>query len=265
MTLTLGIAYLTLLAHERNRQAQAQSLRSQSRVLTGLFEYTPLPPPQSRAELAREERGTLAETAKDLWNAEVENAVRWVQRTDWNGVREGMEGAVSRLLGGGIEKSREGIEEAEKTAGRKVQEAVDSSKAAALKFVDQVGSNTAAYGDAAKVRTGYAVANAKSAAQDAAQTVRSSVDTVGAQDAVSKDIEKGKEAVGKAIAAGGVATETAESKAKAAAELNQFSAVEKALHERYEKHDGMNKTVDEVLEERYKPINSKNNTVLRGV
>jgi len=88
----------------------------------------PLPPPQSRAELAREERSTLLEAAKDRWNDEVENAVRWVQRTDWNEVREGMEGAVSRLLGSGLQKSREGIEEAEKQATPKVQEAVDRSK-----------------------------------------------------------------------------------------------------------------------------------------
>lgn len=264
MTLTLGIAYLTVLAHERNRQAQAQSLRSQSRVLNGLFEYTPLPPPQSRAELAREERGTLAETAKDLWNSEVENAVRWVQRTDWNGVREGMEGAISRLLGGGIEKSREGINEAEMIAGPKVQEVIYSSKTTARKVVDQAGSNTAAYGDAAKAKADEIVANAKSGAQDAAQRVRNSGGTVDAQDVVSKGVEKGKEAVDEAQAAGGFATETAESKAKAA-ELNQSSAVEKALHERYEKHDGMNKSVDEVLEERYKPINSRDNKVLRGV
>jgi len=88
VTLTLGIAYLTVLAHERNRQAQAQQLRSQSRVLTGLLDPAPIPPPQTRADLAREERGTLIETAKDRWNEEVESAVRWVQRTDLNDVRK---------------------------------------------------------------------------------------------------------------------------------------------------------------------------------
>jgi len=130
VTLTLGIAYLTVLVHERNRRAQAEALRSQSLVLTSLLEPSPIPPPQSRAELARAERSSLTETLKDRWNDEIENAVRRVQRTDWNEVREGMEGAVARLWGSGLQRSREGIEEVEKQAAPKVQEAVDRSKAA---------------------------------------------------------------------------------------------------------------------------------------
>jgi len=298
VTLTLGVAYLTVLAHERNRQAQAQALRSQARVLNGLLEPTPLPPPQSRAELAREERSTVVETAKDRWNAEIENAVRWVQRTDWNEVREGMEGAVSRLLGTGLEKSREGIEDAEKKAGPKVQEALDRSKAAAREGADQAaagidraaaaavsgaekavastkdqlrqaGAKTAEYGDAAKANSDRVMADAKSGAQDAAQNVRHPGGTVDAargavRDAVSKGIEKGKEVLGHAQAAVGLATDKLESKAQSAT-LSHSSAVEKALHERYEKPDGLNKSAEEVLEERYKPIDARDNTVLRGV
>ena len=294
MTLTLGVAYLTVLAHERNRQAQAQALRSQARVLSGLLEPTPLPPPQSRAELAREERSTLAETAKDRWNAEIENAVRWVQRTDWNEVREGMEGSVARLLGSGLERSREGIEEAEKKAGPKVQDAVDKTKAAAQGGADQAvagidqaaaaavsgaekavtatkdqlrqaGAKIVEYGDATKANTDRVVADAKSGAQN----VRHPGGTVDAargvvRDAVSKGIEKGKEALGHAQAAVGLATDKLESKAQSAT-LSHSSAVEKALHERYEKQDGLSKSVEEVLEERYKPIDARDNNVLRGV
>ena len=310
MTLTLGIAYLTVLAHERNRQAQAQALRSQARVLNGLLEPTPLPPPQSRAELAREERSTLVETAKDRWNAEVENAVRWVQRTDWGEVREGMEGAVARLLGTGLEKSREGIEEAEKKAGPKVQEAVDRSKAAARQGVDQAaagidkaasttvkeqlsraGTKSAEIGSSAKAKTDRVAADARSDAQDAADKVRVKSDRAvadaksGAQktadkirqsggtvdaargavrDAVNKGIEKGKEAIGNAQAVVGLTRDKLESKAQAAT-LSHSSAVEKALHERYETPNGLDKSVEQALEERYKPIDARDNTVLRGV
>jgi altered-inheritance-of-mitochondria protein 5 len=298
VTLTLGVAYLTVLAHERNRQAQAQALRSQARVLNGLLEPVPLPPPQSRAELAREERSTLVETAKDRWNAEVENAVRWIQRTDWNEVREGMEGAVARLLGTGLEKSREGIEEVEKNYGPTVQEAVDRSKATARKGADQAaagidraaaatvsgvekgvastkeqlrqaGAKSAEYGDAVKAKTDRVVTDARSGSQGAAQTLRHPGGTVDAargavRDAVSKGIEKGKEVLGQAQAAVGLATDKLESKAQSAG-LSHSSAVEKALHERYEKPDGLNKSVEEVLEERYKPIDARDNTVLRGV
>ncbi|TVY38292.1 hypothetical protein LSUB1_G003687, partial [Lachnellula subtilissima] len=304
VTLTLGLAYLTVAAHERNRKSQALALRSQSQVLTSLLDPTPLPPPQTRAELAREERSTLVEAAKD--------------RTDWTGVREGMEGSLSRLLGGGLQKSREGIEEVEKAASPKVQEAVDRSKAVAKKAVGQaaVGVDSAAAAtisgaervsaevkegasklgastktktehavgsskeqlrsteeksgevlDAAKAKSERVAANARSGAQDAAESVRSggTVDAVrgAVRETFSKGVEKGKEAIGKASAAIGLAEERLESKTQYAT-LSHSSAVEKALHERYEKPAPLEKTPEEVLEERYKPIEKRDNTVLRG-
>jgi len=298
VTLTLGIAYLTVLAHERNRQSQAAHLRSQSRVLQTLLEPPSLPPPQTRAELAREERSTLIEAAKDRWNEEIEHAVRWVQHTDWEDVREGMEGAISRLLGSGLQKSREGIEEVEKTAGPKVQEAVNRSKisvenagaearktassigdavkakaddvaASAKTNLDQAGETSAAYGSAAKAKAERAAAETRSGSHDAADAVRNSGGTVDAargvvRDAIGKGIEKGKEALGKAQAAVGLAADNIESKAQSSTSI-QTSAVEKALKERYEKPDGLNKSVEEVLAERYQPVDSRDNTVLRGV
>ena len=199
----------------------------------------------------------MVEAAKDRWNDEIENAVRWVQRTDWNEVREGMEGAVSRLLGGGLQKSREGIEEAENQVVPRVLEAVNERKAAARKGVDQIGAQTTEYRAAAKAK-----------ADSLAESVKSSPGTVDAargavRDVISKGLEKGKEAIGKAQEAIGRTTEKLESEVQSKA--HGLSAVEKALHERYEKPDGLNKSVAEVLEERYKPIDSRDNTVLRGV
>jgi altered-inheritance-of-mitochondria protein 5 len=309
VTLTLGVAYLTVLAHERNRQYQAEALRSQSRVLSTFFEPQHLPPPQSRAELAREERSTIIEAAKDRWNEEVENAVRWAQRTDWSEVREGVEGAVARLFGSGLQKSREGIEEAEKVAAPKVQEAVDWSKAKAKEGADRAAgavdkaaattvSGTERAGavardqagkiageaknqlghagvkvvgakDNAIAQTGGTVADVKASAHGIAESIKHSGGTVDAargavRDAVNKGIEKGKEAIGNAQAAIGLAAETIESKGQSAI-LSHSSAVEKALHERYEQPRSLTKTVEEALEERYKPIDKRDNTVLRGL
>lgn len=122
------MAYLTVLVHERNRQAQCQSARSQLRVLRSLYEPEHTVAPRSRAELAREERGTFTETAKDRWNDEISNAVRWVQTKDWGVVREGIEESVSRLWSGGLQSSRDGIAHAENQARPVVREAIEKTR-----------------------------------------------------------------------------------------------------------------------------------------
>ena len=221
VTLTLGIAYLTVLAHERNRQAQAQQLRSQSRVLTGLLDPAPIPPPQTRADLAREERGTLIETAKDRWNEEVESAVRWVQRTDLNDVRENLEGAVSRLLNN--QKSQRTAEEVSSIAsaakakahegatstregtssiGEAVRAKSDEVITLAKQKLDTAELKAAELRDAAKTKTTRAEAHATSGAHEVAESIRNRGGTVDAargavRDAIGKGIEKGKEVLGK--------------------------------------------------------------------
>jgi altered-inheritance-of-mitochondria protein 5 len=296
--LTLGVAYLTVLAHERNRQAQAQALRSQSRVLTSLLEPSALPPSRTRAELAREERISLVETAKDRWNEEVENAVRWVQKKNWTEVREDMESAVSKRLSGGLQKSRDGIEEAENQVTPKVQEAVDRVKAVAKKGIDKtaVGVDSAAahvssgvdraiastkqefdqgrvkaseYQGVVRSKESAIAADAKSGAQEAADSLRNSAGTIDAargavRGIINKGIEKSKEAFGKTHAAIGLENETASAQIPTSSSSVNVSAVEKALHERYEKAEEL-KTVEETLNERYKPIYLRDNTVLRGV
>ncbi|KAH7149491.1 hypothetical protein B0J13DRAFT_551604 [Dactylonectria estremocensis] len=100
VTVTLSLAYLSVLAHQRTREQQGQILRSQALVLQGLVDpFPPLPPP-TRSEVAAAQRSTAVEVAKDRWNNEVQNAVRWVQQTDWVLVREGLEDQVTRLFGG---------------------------------------------------------------------------------------------------------------------------------------------------------------------
>jgi altered-inheritance-of-mitochondria protein 5 len=233
----------------------------------------------------------------------VENAVRWVQRTDWNEVREGIEDSVSRLLGRGLQKSREGIEEVEKQAGPKVQEAIERSRetgrhsidaaavgidraaSAAISGVEkagfeakesarrvvasakgqlqQTGAKAADYRDVAIARADKAAADTKAGAQDAAEAIRRSGGTVDAarsavRGAISKGIEKGREALGITQNGVGLGKENLESKEQLSS-LSSTSAVEKALQERYQRRP--EKSVEDALAERYKPIDARDNTV----
>lgn len=172
-----------------------------------------------------------------------------------------MEGAVSRLLGGGLQKSREGIDEAEKQARPKVQEAVDRSKAAASSAKEEAarGLNRAAAGTIAAVEQVPGVASKGvqkgSSAVDLARTeATGTIESV--KGAISSGIEKGKEMIG-------LATAKVEEKAKSAS--LGMSAQEKALRQRYEKSPELTKSVEEVLAERYTPIDKRDNSVLRGV
>ena len=202
-----------------------------------------------------------------------------MQRTDWNEVREGMEGAIGRLIGGGLQKSRDGIDDAETRAGPKLQEALEKIKGAARMEVNQSGAG---------------IANAISEQEDAKSGARSSWDrgveksqgttetfekssgkapstgagTVDAarravRNVVTRGIERGKEAIVKAQTVADLSTEKMESKIEPS--TTGVSIVEQALNERYEKPCPPNKTVQETLEERYKPIDSRDHTVLRGV
>lgn len=301
VTVTLGVAYLTIRANDRNRQAQSQALRSQSRVLQSIYEPQPVSPPRSRAELAREERGTFIETAKDRWNEEIENAVRWVQTKDWNEVREGIESSVSSLFDSGLQKSREGIEDVGKQAQPSIQDAAEKRRAAAKNSIDAAGgfidrataaaksgaekagveakesasriiassreqlqaaeSRTADYRDNIKARAERAAADTRSSARDAADAIRNSGGTVDAARSVVRGVIS--KGIEKGKEALGVAQDSVSLDERKQVSLNSTSAVEKALQERFEKQP--EKTVEEALAERYTPINAKDKTVLRGV
>jgi altered-inheritance-of-mitochondria protein 5 len=123
------------------------------------------------------------------------------------------------------------------------------------------------YRDAAKARADRTAANTRSGARDAADAIRNSGGTVDAarvavRGVIIKGIEKGKDALGMAQGSIGLGEAKPDPKTQETA-LNSPSAVEKALQERYEKQP--EKTVEEALAERYKPINAKDKIVLRGV
>lgn len=220
--MTLSIACLSVLAHQRNRLAQGDALRSQAYLLDTLS--TPQgppgarvlpPPPPSRAERAAAARATLTERAKDRWNSEVSNAARWAQgATGPAAAAEQIEEAVgrvwSRALGGGVDQAEAVLP----GAGAAAAEA--SAGAARVTVASLVG----------KARTAVGVAQEKIEAAVAA--------TAGPTSA--------------ADAAPGV------------------SPVERALQQRYESREEVfSKSPVEIINERYRPIDERDNTTLRGL
>lgn len=268
VTLVLGAAYLTLQAHQRNRLAQAETLRAQTYILNSLS-YIPAsaPPPKtiaeelalleyqqsllSRAEARRAGRlGTesFLERAKERWNAEIENAVRWTTTKDWTAAREDAEVAAARawarLTGGEV---------APAPAPATAQHSVEKTKAAAAAVADKA--------------TAAAVA-AKSTAQQTAVRTKDTAQAkaVEASEAATSIWERGfrrsKEVAAKAKAVVGLAEEKAQQKVT---ELE--SDVEKAMRQRYERRpeDSLNESVEEVLAERYKPVAQQDHSKLRGL
>ncbi|PQE23950.1 Ureidoglycolate hydrolase protein [Rutstroemia sp. NJR-2017a WRK4] len=281
VTLTLSLAYLTVLAHERNRQSQSLALRSQSRVLQSLLEDTPIPPPKSRQELAREERSTLIEAAKDRWNAEIENGVRWVQTKDWVKVREEVEDTVAGLLGWGLREGREGIERGERVLGEKGPEVAERVKDGVKRGATGIVPAAEKAAADAKAGAGRIAELSKEKLREAeakgvevkerskAEIARRSAGGVegartSVREAVQRGIEKGKDIAQKASAAVGLAEQKVEGKVLMSAGAPS-SDVEKALRERFEGPSNLDKSVQEALEERYRPIDQRDNSELRGV
>ncbi|KAL1879901.1 hypothetical protein VTK73DRAFT_6713 [Phialemonium thermophilum] len=244
VTLTLSLAYLAVLSHQRNRQAQADILRVQTDVLNSLTRVRTSPSTLSEISLATArqtypQQESFVETAKARWNAEVAAAVRWAQNKDWAEVREQAEGLLARLWG-----------TLAPTTSVPTTPAFESSS-------DQPSS----------ART--SISNAAAAGKERVAEVRHALEAGGreaaeeARAAVTKGLEKGKELVGRAKASIALAEERYESKFDS--KLMHLSEVERALQQRYEKSDVMNKSVQEVLNERYKPIDQRDNTKLRGI
>ncbi|TRX95207.1 hypothetical protein FHL15_003899 [Xylaria flabelliformis] len=250
VTLTLGVAYLTLLAHQRNREQQAAILRQQTYLLSGIVD--PLPPvfPPTRAELAAAERANLIEVAKDRWNAEIENAVRWAQSKDWGEVREDVETTIGRLWARGLGEAQEGVEKNGEKGAAAARDLLRKSSKDAGEKSDSV---------AAAAKSAYADAKAKSAELATKAEVKAEEAKGGVVNAIGRGIEKGKEVLSKAKSA----VVSVEEKVEDAAPTT--SPVEKALKQRYEKPSGLDQTVEEVLAARYAPIDQKDNTNLKAL
>lgn len=271
MTLTLGVAYLTVLAHQRNREAQAHILRSQTHVLSTLLEpQLRIPPPLTRSEQAVKDRENLVESAKDRWNREVQNAVRWAQQTDWSEVRQGLESSVVRLWGGAIEKTAEAGEKAVPIATAAVEGAKQKGAILAKEEGESLRNEAKSAWERAREKTLAAEEAARAKAAEVRKAAEAKVAEVKA--VVGEVVEKGKQqgkqqgeaVVVKAQKAAGVAEDKVSIKEDGKV-LPAASPVQKALHQRYEKPSGLTKTVKEVLAERYQWVDERDNTQLRGI
>ncbi|KAK1504724.1 hypothetical protein CTAM01_04031 [Colletotrichum tamarilloi] len=278
VTVTLGVAYLTVLAHQRNRESQSHTLRTQHHVLSSLLEpQIRIPPPLTRAEQAVKDRETLLTSAKDRWNREVENAVRWAQRTDWGEVREGLESGAARFWGGTIEKAGEAEQAVEKSAVPLAKEASAKGAAAAEATGAEVKKEARSAWERAREKSLAAEEAARAKAAEAkklldakAAEAKKIVDSKAAEvkavvgDVVDKGRQQGEAVLVAAKQAAGVAEDKVSIKADGAV-APATTPVQKALHQRYEKPSGLTKSVKEVLAERYRKMDEQDNTQLRGI
>ncbi|KAL2196442.1 hypothetical protein P885DRAFT_61039 [Corynascus similis CBS 632.67] len=233
---------------------------------------------------------SLIETAKTKWNSEVLSAVRWAQGKDWARVREGAEDGLARLLG--VELSREPVTVEEVVAvsspslrDRYQQYQIDEQRRQQLQQQEVLGQGAGGeplqpprYDEAAH-RVSDALHHARDttalvarAMRDEAKEVVSEareVVTVGVQEAkgaVERGVEKAHDLVERTKAAVHLAEDRAG--AKVDAKLLHMSDIEKALAERYDsarREERMKRSVEEVLGERYLPLEKRDNSRLRGL
>lgn len=240
----------------------------QALELQSIIDPIPLPLPPTRSEVAAEQRAAKVEILKEKWNDEVGRAVRWLQTTDWDEVRDGLQtqaGSLwSRVLGETPVQSAESAKDAaEHKAGAlagSARGAFQKAKAEA-RSVEEAAQNKALEARLQTKRTADKVAaEAKVAAKETGGVLSSLLGR--GKEKATELAGKAKEAVG--LTAGGAGGATA---AIDGVTLNTgSSAVEKALHQRYEKSAAKDtRTVAEVLKARYTPIDNRDNTSLRGL
>lgn len=273
VTLTLSLAYLSVLAHQRNREQQGRSLRAQALAIQSLIDPIPQPLPPTRSEVAAAKRAETVEVAKERWNEEVENAVKWVQRTDWEEVREGLEDRIGALWDKAFGES---IQDSAAKAKSEVESLSGKAKGEAEGAASKIASKAKGAFKQAKVEGEDFEAKVKDNALQArlaawreAQKVENEARHKAsvAQGAVASAIEKGKEkateVVGKVKTAVGLSGAAAT--APGTVGMTTSGPVAKALDQRFEKVGGDKRTVAEVLKQRYTQMDKRDNTVLRGL
>lgn len=268
VALTLSIAYVSVLTHQRNREQQAAALRAQALALQSLIDPITEPLPPTRSEAAAAQRYTPFEVAKDRWNHEIQNAVRWAQTKDWDEARENVEKRASRLWA--------------KVTGDTAAHEAEVVKEAAQDKAEAATGGVADAARAAYTKTKSRAISAEEAAENKAleARLRFNREARKAEHVVDDKVEEGQGALASAWKSGKDTATDLASKAKATVAaveskleptvdgkiIPALNPVEKALHERYERPEAkVNKTVAEALRERYVPFDERDNTVLRGL
>lgn len=249
VALTLSVTYLSLLAHQRNREHQGALLRAQALQLHQVIDPLPVDLPPTRAELAAAQRATTLEAAKDRWNHEVERAVRWAQTTDWDDVRASVESKLEGLWSGSSAQPAAAVQAADNAARTIEGDAASASE-----------TSRAAYLEAR--RTARSV---EQAAENKLLEARLRANRAG--EGAAQAIEAGKEAA-KDLAAKAKAAVLDNSGGSSDETLGP-SPVQLALRQRFEKAPEPTepKTVAQALQERYIPIDQRDDghVILRGL
>ncbi|KAJ4306195.1 hypothetical protein N0V88_000991 [Collariella sp. IMI 366227] len=261
VTLTLSLTYLALHTHSQNRQAQSAVLRSQASTLDLLVPDSShrrrntsvaLPDGTYRARESLEQRApagpaaSFIETAKTKWNSEILAAARWAQQTDWTAVREEAEEGVARLLGVELKKEVEWVPQPEARVSKQSLERERLEREKEKVEAEEIRREVDAKVKRARERAGVM---AHAVAEEA------------------REVADGRahEMVERTRAAVHLAEERVESRMDA--RLLHVSDVNKALAERYDsarRQEGLKRSVEEVLRERYIPMDERDNSKLRG-
>ncbi|KAG6212263.1 hypothetical protein E4U50_001967 [Claviceps purpurea] len=276
VALTLSIAYLSVLAHQRNREEQGRSLRAQALTIQSLIDPIPQPLPPTRSEVAAAKRAETVEVLKERWNTEIESAVRWVQHAEWEDVREGLEDRIASLWDAAFGESIQDTAAKGKTELQKeLQKGINMAQAGAVSAADTIKAQAKTVFERAKAEEEDFAAKVKDnalqarlaawrAAQKAEKDVHSAA--VDAQEVVKSALEKGKEMATEAAEKVGSAVGlTGEGTALGHLSVAALNPVQKALDQRFERPSGDMRSVAEVLKQRYTAMDRRDNTVLRGL
>ncbi|KAK4131334.1 hypothetical protein BT67DRAFT_486244 [Trichocladium antarcticum] len=243
--------------------------------------------PERGADAARRPVSSFFETAKARWNAEVLGAARWAQTRDWAAARERGEHGLARLLGVELSRERVVVEDEVHVERRPVVAPPPPAQEEVVglaEVVEGVRGRAAEAGRAVRDRTVLAVEGAREAAREAAargEAQRKGVVEKGvegakeagevvsrgveeAKGAVARGMEKAHDLAGKAKAALHLAEEKVESRLDA--KLLHLSDVERALQERYDsalREERLKRSAEEVLRERYLPLDKRDTSRLR--
>ncbi len=177
--------------------------------------------------------------------------MQWVQGKDWGKVRDGAEEGVARLFG--VEVSREPVRvDKEEGWGYHPPPSTPETEAAAAHRVSDALHH-------ARDRT---VVVARAMRDEAREVVAD------AREVVAKGVERGVERAHDLVERGKAVVHLAEERAEARAEarLTGASEIEKALAERFDsarREKLMNRSVEQVLQERYIPMDRRDNSELR--
>lgn len=180
------------------------------------------------------------------------------------GVEAGASGLWAKLTGESPATTAEhvgkaGVEQAQAVAtgvAATARNAYGSAKQKALS-VEEAAENKILE---ARLRAGRGLSRAESKAEDKAEEAKSSIASAWES---SKDIAR--DTARRVKASVGAAEDKVEIKADGVI-VPPLTPVQRALHQRYERPESkVNRTVAEVLQERYTPLSQRDNTVLRGV